>query len=177
MTFTNFLLSSSPRRAATLVRKTKGENKMGRNHPLRCGRQRWYGGNQGMGTRGELAKITAAAPPTRSEPHQDTTLGTPPPHPSPPPTTLLSLTSCQVVPVVYSSCSGGLTCACLCWTQQSDQCNGLNCMTWVQREGAAKDNKTTKTLQQCVSGEYMCWRTGVDHYKLWLTCKGLWNFS
>lgn len=51
-TLLSLISSPSPRRAATLVRKTKGENKMGRNHPLRCGRQRWYGGNQGMGTRG-----------------------------------------------------------------------------------------------------------------------------
>lgn len=42
---------SSPYRAATLVRRTKGE-KRGRSHPLRCGRLSWYGGIQGKGDTG-----------------------------------------------------------------------------------------------------------------------------
>lgn len=29
------------------MRRTKGENRRGRSHPLRCDRQRWYGGTRG----------------------------------------------------------------------------------------------------------------------------------
>lgn len=95
VTLTHPLLSSPPHRAATLVRKTKGENKMGRSHPLRCGRQRWYGGNQGMGTRGRGCWRSLLRPPA---PHtmQRTTVGHdtrhPPPRAPPPPTTLLTVT-------------------------------------------------------------------------------------
>lgn len=61
-------------RAATLVRRMKGENRRGRSHPLRCGRQRWYGGTRGRGHRGVSGEAapqamttprhTAAHPPT-----------------------------------------------------------------------------------------------------------------
>lgn len=142
------------RRAATLVRKMKGENKMGRSHPLRCGRQRWYGGNQGIGDTGGRGRVGGGcrrrlpfAPPPRSEPQQDMTLGTPPPPPTPNTTNNTSHNHSLFAKWCpsHSSCSGGLTCACLCWTQQSDQWNELNCMTGVQREGPAKDNKMIKT--------------------------------
>lgn len=124
LTLTNFLLSQS----CHIGEEDEGGEQNGEEPSFEVRQTEMVWGEPGDGTRGELAKIAAAAPPPRREPHKDTTLGTPP-RPSPPPTTLLSLTFCQVVPVVYSSCSGGLTCACLCWTQQSDQCNGLNCMT------------------------------------------------
>lgn len=42
-------LHISPCRAATLVRRTKGERRGARSHPLRCDRQRWYGGAWGWG--------------------------------------------------------------------------------------------------------------------------------
>lgn len=43
---------SPPFRAVILVRRTKGENRRGRSHPLRCDRQRWYGGTRGRETGG-----------------------------------------------------------------------------------------------------------------------------
>lgn len=52
-------------RAATLVRRTKGENRRGRSHPLRCGRQRWYGGTRGGdtgGVSGEAAPHAVTTP-------------------------------------------------------------------------------------------------------------------
>ena len=45
-----------PFRAATLVRRTKGENRRGKSHPLRCDRQRWYGGTRGRETGESAAK-------------------------------------------------------------------------------------------------------------------------
>lgn len=43
-------LFTSPSRAATLVRRTKGESRRGRSRPLRCDRQRRYGGAWGRET-------------------------------------------------------------------------------------------------------------------------------
>lgn len=48
-------------RAATLVRRTKGENRRGRSLPLRCDRQRWYGGTRGRGHRGVSGEATPHA--------------------------------------------------------------------------------------------------------------------
>lgn len=148
-------------RAATLVRRTKGENRRGRSHPLRCGRQRWYGGTRGGDTGGVSGE---AAPHAVTTPGHHT-LHIPPPHTHLVTTFLFFLISFYLFSLphlhqLFTSCYGGLTCACLCWLNSQTNITDsfwfflLNCMTWVQRDGPTKDNKmkprskqTTESLQ------------------------------
>lgn len=174
---------SSTSRAVTLVRKTKGENRRGRSHPLRCDRQRWYGGTRGRGHRGVSGEAA---------PHAVITPGHHTQHTPPNPPLLqhfsfflfLSFLTSSLTPLVYFL---------LWWTDlcmplldsshQSYQCCGLNlfyllnCMTWVQRDGAAKDDKwnpgQNKPLSLCQLHHFMniISRSDVirNFFRSWLT--------
>lgn len=174
---------SSTSRAVTLVRKTKGENRRGRSHPLRCDRQRWYGGTRGRGHRGVSGEAA---------PHAVITPGHHTQHTPPNPPLLqhfsfflfLSFLTSSLTPLVYFL---------LWWTDlcmplldsihQSYQCCGLNlfyllnCMTWVQRDGAAKDDKmkprskqTTESLPAASFHEhnFQVWCDS-EFFRSWLT--------
>lgn len=120
---------SSTSRAVTLVRKTKGENRRGRSHPLRCDRQRWYGGTRGRGHRGVSGEAAPHAVITPGHHTQHT-----------PPTHLcynisLFFSSC-LFSLLHShhlsiSCYGGLTCACLCWTLSTSRINVADSICFI----------------------------------------------
>lgn len=101
-----------------------------------------WGGTRGWGHgAGGVGGDRSRPSPTHAANHTRTWHSPPPPHHH------RQQHSAHFLPTRASFPAGcGLTCACLCWTRQSDQCHGLNCMTWVQREGAAKDNKMAKTV-------------------------------
>lgn len=126
-------------RAATLVRRTKGENRRGRSQPLRCGRQRWYGGTRG-GETGESAEKQLPTHRVATPWHH--TEHTPPTQLLPQHIALFLLRS--LTPLVYFLQWWTDLCMPLLDHQQ-DWCCGfkmfLDCMTWVQRDGAAKDNR------------------------------------
>lgn len=107
-------------------------------------------GGPGEGKEGSQRRSNS---PSSEWPHHVITPGTPP-HQT---YLVFSLLAFHTVPI---SCCGGLTCACLCWTPVDsvfqNRFHLLNCMTWVQRDSAAKDKKKEQKLQSKQTIGFCC---------------------